>query len=89
MTDTILALLIAERDKIDAAIKALKGNAAAVETVAAPTHPKPVLVMKEAPAAKKRTMSPEGRKRIAAAAKKRWKLINAGKLPSPFKKKAA
>jgi hypothetical protein len=72
-TDHIIALLIAERDKLNAAIEALQGRSAprkpaAVETnVAAPGAPK------------KRHVSATARKKMAAAQKKRWAAVKGAK----------
>jgi len=75
-TDHIVALLIAERDKLNAAIEALQGTSkdappkkpAAIETsVTAPTSPK------------KRHVSAAARKRMAEGQKKRWAAIKAAK----------
>ena len=68
-TDHIVALLTAERDKLDAAIDALGGPAkptapkkpAAIETAVASPAPK-----------KKRKVSAAARKRMADGQKKRW-----------------
>jgi hypothetical protein len=86
-TEQIVALLIAERDRLSRAIEALQGPTkrrgrppkagAATATVAAPAATAPA-------AAPKRTLSPAGRRAIAAAARKRWAAIKAGKAPSPF-----
>jgi hypothetical protein len=92
MTDQIVQLLIAERDKLNRAIEALQGSAATRKgrppgsvnkksgDAAVPTAPA------------KRTMSAAGRRRIAEAARKRW-VIKAGKAASPSarssKKKSA
>jgi hypothetical protein len=86
MTDQIVRLLIAERDKLNRAIEALQGSAAkrpgrppgSVNTKSADA--------KVAIAPAKRTMSAAGRRRIAEAARKRWALIKAGKAASPFAK---
>ncbi len=87
-TEQIVALLIAERDRLSRAIEALQGPmrrrgrppkaGAAIATAAvAPATA-------TAAAAPKRTLSAAGRRAIAAAAKKRWAAIKAGKAPSPF-----
>jgi hypothetical protein len=88
MTDQIVQLLIAERDKLDRAIEVLQGSegkrrgrppgSVNKETAVATVAP--------APAPAKRKMSAAGRKRIADAARKRWALIKAGKAVSPFAK---
>ena len=87
-TEQIVAFLIAERNRLDAAIQALEGpvkrrgrppaKKAPAATVAAPA-PAPV-------APPKRTLSAAGRKAIAEGARKRWAAIKAGKAPSPFAK---
>lgn len=74
-TDQIVALLIAERDRLTRAIEALQG----------PTrrrgHP-PAVAQRDgasvtAAAPKKRTISAAGRKAIAEAARRRWAAIKA------------
>ena len=60
--DEILELLIAERNRIDGAIKALQGGGGAI----------PSPFKGKAPKAGKRTLSPEARAKMAAAAKARW-----------------
>jgi hypothetical protein len=86
-TDHILALLVAERNRLDTAIQALQGSArpaarpAAKRRAAAPAAPKAVSAPKP-----KRTLSAAGRKAIIDAAKRRWDAIRAGKAPSPFAK---
>lgn len=86
-TEQIVALLIAERDRLTRAIDALQGPAirrgrppgsGRQAAVAAPSHP----------SRRKRKLSAAGRKAIADAAKKRWAAIKAGKAPSPFAKSA-
>jgi len=78
-TEQIVALLIAERDRLDAAIRALQGSQSARQSGRA------------AAAARKRggkrTLSAAGRKAIADAARRRWAAIKAGKAASPFAKK--
>jgi hypothetical protein len=92
-TEQIVALLIEERNRLDAAINALqgptkrRGRPPGSRNATAPTQPTRVLV---APPKRKGTLSAAGRKAIADAARKRWAAIKAGKAPSPFasKKKA-
>jgi hypothetical protein len=82
-SEHIVALLVAERSRLDAAIQALQGpmkrhgrppgNKASPPPVSAPP----------ARAARKRTMSAAGRKAIADAAKKRWAAVKAAKAPAP------
>ena len=84
--EQILALLVAERDRLNRAIEALGGpkrlgrppgrrNASALAVVTASAKPK-------------RKLSAAGRKAIAEAARKRWASIRAGKAPPPFAKRA-
>jgi len=95
-TEHILALLVAERDKLNRAIEALGGspnnrrgrppgskNKPAATTIA---HASTSAASTKAPASRKRTLSVAGRKAIADAARKRWAAIKAGKAPSPFAK---
>jgi hypothetical protein len=89
-SEHIVSLLIEERDRLDAAIRALQGSSP-VKRAGRPRL-KRAAVDGAAPAApKKRVLSAAGRKAIAAAAKKRWALIKAGKATSPFagRKRAA
>ena len=84
-TEQIVALLIAERNRLDAAIQALQGP---VKRRGRPpgrkaSAPKPSA---PAPVARKRKISAAGRKAMADAAKKRWAAIKAGKAPNPFAK---
>jgi hypothetical protein len=70
-TDHIVALLIAERDKLNAAIEALQGTS---KTAA----PKKTVASETAAAAaprKKRHVSAAARKRMAEGQKKRWAAI--------------
>jgi hypothetical protein len=80
-TDEILDLLVAERDKLNRAIEAL-GGGAGTRPAQAPTE------AVTPPAKPKRRLSAAGRRAIIAAAKKRWALIRAGKLPSPLANRA-
>lgn len=70
-TDHIIALLIAERNKLNRAIEALEGptkKPAAIETaMAAPAAPK------------KRHVSAAARRKMAAGQKKRWAALKAAK----------
>lgn len=75
-TEQIVALLIAERDRLSSAIAALEGSAR-------PAGRPAKLASKP-----KRRLSAAGRKAIVAAARKRWAAIRAGKAPSPFAKAA-
>jgi hypothetical protein len=97
-TEQILALLIAERDKLSRAIEALQGP---TKRIGRPpknpsfdyNHPSVPDGVKPASAAtpvrRKRTMSAAGRKAIRDAVRKRWALIRAGKAASPFAKRKA
>jgi len=79
-------LLVAERNRLDAAIQALQGPTkrrgrqpgSKVSAVSAP-----------APVRRKRKLSAAGRKAIVDAAKRRWAAIKAGKVRSPGAKKAS
>jgi hypothetical protein len=86
-TDHILALLIAERDKLNGAIEALRGSAttektqgpgrkAVLPSVEQDSKPAQTVSPKK-PA--KRKLSAAGRMAIIAATKKRWAAINAAK----------
>jgi hypothetical protein len=70
-TDSIVALLISERDKLDRAIKALQET----ETSPSPTVSAPVAEGKSA--VKKRHVSAAGRRRMALGQKKRWANLKA------------
>jgi hypothetical protein len=78
--EEIAALLIAERNRLDAAIQALQGPAKrrGRPPKASPTPSAPAAVR----VARKRKMSAAGRKAIADASRKRWAAIKAGKTPS-------
>jgi hypothetical protein len=84
--EQIVALLIAERDRLDAAIEALQGP---VKRRGRPPGKKASAPKPSAPAsvARKRKISAAGRKAMADAAKKRWAAIKAGKAPNPFAKR--
>jgi hypothetical protein len=78
-TDQIVALLIAERDKLNRAIEALQGE---VKRRGRP--PKKAVAMEmgsptPAPAKKKRHVSAAARKKMAAAQKARWAAIKGEK----------
>jgi hypothetical protein len=90
-TEQIVALLIAERDRLTRAIDALRGGVSQSSPRRRGRPPKAVTAVAaaSAPATKpaapaKRKLSAAGRRAIAAAAKKRWAAIRAGKAPSPF-----
>jgi hypothetical protein len=86
MTDQIVQLLIAERDKLNRAIDALGGSAGKRRGRPPGTVNKKHAVASDVPKPQKRTLSAAGRKAIADAAKKRWAAIKAGKATSPFAK---
>jgi hypothetical protein len=95
MTDQIVAMLVAERDKLNRAIEALGGTTEKRRgRPPGSTNKKPVASVTEVASvssapAKRKGMSAAGRKAIADAARRRWRLIKAGKLSSPFAKKKA
>jgi hypothetical protein len=68
-TKKILTDLYAERKRLDVAISALE---ALTTTTAFSAPSKTPAKTSSKPTTKKRVLSPEGRKRIAEAAKKRW-----------------
>jgi hypothetical protein len=72
-TDHIIALLIAERDKLNAAIEALQGRSAPKKPAAVETN----IVAPGSP--KKRHVSAAARRKMAAAQKKRWAAIKGAK----------
>jgi len=84
-TEQIVAFLIAERNRLDAAIQALqgpvkrRGRPPANKTLAAAAPA-------AAPTKRKHKLSAAARKSMADAAKKRWAAIKAGKAPNPFAK---
>jgi hypothetical protein len=88
LTEQIIAVLTAERDKLNRAIEALGGTTP--KRRGRPPGTRNTLAVTEAapPAKPKRKLSAAGRKAIADAARKRWAAIRAGKAPSPFAKGA-
>jgi hypothetical protein len=89
--DQIVALLIAERDRLTNAIVALQG---AEKKRGRPpgSSKKPSIATKpvgSAPIPRKRKLSAAGRKAIAEAARRRWAAVKAGKAPSPFAKRVS
>jgi len=82
-TDHIIALLIEERNRLEAAIQALRGPVK--------RRGRPSKSAATAPAAasapRKRKMSAAGRKAIGDAARKRWAAIKAGKASAPTAKR--
>jgi hypothetical protein len=72
-TDHIVALLIAEREKLNRAIDVLQGP---TKRPGRPPKKPPAI---ETAAPKKRHVSAAARKRMAEGQKKRWAVIKAGK----------
>jgi hypothetical protein len=87
-TEQIVALLIAERDRLSRAIDALQGPAKRPARPPAAAN-RAVAVTPPAATPHRRKLSAAGRKAIAEAARKRWALIKAGKAPSPSAKAQA
>jgi hypothetical protein len=84
-TEQIVALLIAERDRLSSAIEALQGSQRRGRVrKSAVTHAD--ITAPATVASKKRRISAAGRKAMAEAARRRWAAIKAGKAPSPFAK---
>jgi hypothetical protein len=81
-SEQIVDLLVAERNRLDAAIDALqssvKGDGRPLRMKRPASH-----VAAPAPVASKRAMSAAGRKAIADAARKRWAAVKAAKAPAP------
>lgn len=77
--EQIVALLVAERNRLDAAIRALQGPA---KRRGRPSKVSGAAVPPAAPMARRRKMSAAGRKAIADASRKRWAAIKAGKASS-------
>jgi hypothetical protein len=88
MSEQILALLFAERDRLNRAIEALGGTTGKRRGRPLGSRNMPSAAKDSTPARPKRKLSAAGRRAIAAAAKKRWALIRAGKAPSPVAKRA-
>jgi hypothetical protein len=81
-TDHIIALLIAERDKLNRAIEALQGavkRRGRPPKNANPIAPALTTEISEATAPKKRHVSAAARRKMAAAQKRRWAAIKAAK----------
>ena len=74
-TDHIVALLAAERDKLNRAIEALGG---AAKRPGSPPK-KPVTIETSAAAPKKRHVSAAARRRMAEGQRKRWAAIKGAK----------
>jgi hypothetical protein len=87
LTEQILAVLTAERDKLNRAIEALGGTTGKRRGRPPGTRNTTTPVERKSPAKPKRKLSAAGRKAIVAAARKRWAAIKAGKARSPFAKR--
>ena len=84
-SEQIVALLVAERNRLDGAIDALRGSVKRHGRLLRKKRPASH-VAAPAPVAPKRTMSAAGRKAIADSARKRWAAVHAAKkslAPSP------
>jgi hypothetical protein len=79
--EQILALLVAERNRYDAAIQALQGPAKHGGISPGKKTPAPKVVA--SPVARKRGLSAAGRKAIGDAARKRWAALKAAKASPP------
>lgn len=87
--EQIVALLVAERDRLSRAIEALQGPTKRRGRSSKLRRPfiSRVAASAEKPSSgSKRKLSAAGRKAIADAAKRRWAAIRAGKAVSPFSK---
>jgi hypothetical protein len=96
--EQIVALLIAERERLTGAIEVLQGpikrrgrpagsdRKRATGTSGDHAAPKVATTPVAQPRRRKRKLSEAGRKAIADAARKRWAAIRAGKAASPFAK---
>jgi hypothetical protein len=84
-TAQIVAWLVAERNRLDAAITVLQGPMNRRGRPPANTVSVPVGFV-SAPVKRKSKISAAGRRAMAVAAKKRWAAIKAGKAPNPFAK---
>jgi len=83
-TEQIVALLVAERDRLSRAIEALQGAAKRRGRPPKNSSNPTSAVRQPVPAQRKRKLSTAGRKAIAEAARRRWAKIKAGKAKSPF-----
>jgi len=75
----IVALLVAERDRLSRAIEALQGPAKRGARPPGSGRHVRRSATADAPARRKRKLSAAGRKAIADAARRRWAAIKAGK----------
>ena len=76
-TEEILALMIAERDKLNAAIQALTTLAVPDKNVKGSASGPAVAALPQGKRKRKRKLSAAGRKAISEAAKKRWAALKA------------
>jgi hypothetical protein len=81
MSEQIIQLLVAERDRLERAIEALQGSSPkVVDIYEDPTMPEWVKPkVKVAPAPNKRKVSAAARRKMAEGQKRRWAAINAAK----------
>jgi hypothetical protein len=90
MSEQIIQLLVAERDRLDRAIEALQGPAKVVDVYDDPTMPdwvKPKSKIAPTPAPKKKGFSAATRRKMAEGQKRRWAVINAAKVEPVAPKK--
>jgi len=78
-TEQIVALLVAERNRLDAAIQALQSS---TKRNGRPPKTSGKTSLGSARVGRKRTLSAAGRKAIADAARKRWAAVKAAKTPA-------
>jgi hypothetical protein len=89
MSEHIIQLLVAERDRLNSVIEML-GPTKPVDVYDDPTMPEWVKPKaKVAPAPKKKGFSAATRRRMAEGQKRRWAAINAAKAQTAPKKKSA
>jgi hypothetical protein len=77
-TDHIITLLIAERDKLNAAIEALQ-DGGGISSDGTPKKPATMASEPTSAAPEKRHVSAAAKRKMAAAQKKRWAAIKAAK----------
>lgn len=75
-TEHIIALLLAERDKLDRAIEALQGSS---KRLGRPRRDEAPMVEPNSAAPQERHVSAAARRKMAAAQKKRWAAIKGAK----------
>jgi len=80
MSEEIIQLLVAHRDRLDRAIEALNGSTKQVDVYDDPTMPELVKPKaKVVPSPKKKRMSAATRRKMAEGQKRRWDAIKAAK----------